>query len=90
MESRPTPTGYQHVLELRLRRAPDTRFTDPLRALEDLESGMAQPVVELIEEHADGSASVRVSVFRESPKLTAAEAAGMSGLAAELTFADRA
>lgn len=87
--SRPTPTGYQHWLEVWLRRAPDPRFTDPLRALEDLEDGLAQPVVEVIEEQADGSVVVQVSLFSEDPVPTADDAAAMSGLSEELTSGDR-
>lgn len=87
VETRPTPTGYQHWLELRLRRAPDTRFTDPVRALVDMESGMTQPVVEVLEEHTDG-ALISVSVFSENSEPSLVETAAIEGLAAELRFAD--
>ena len=48
MQTRPTPTGRQHYLDVRLQQAPDTRFTDPLRAHADLETELAQPVVEIV------------------------------------------
>ena len=57
MQTRPTPTGWQHYLDVKLRRAPDTRFTDTLRAVTDLETGLAQPVVEIVEQHEDGGHS---------------------------------
>lgn len=89
MHTRPTPTGYQHALELRLRCAPASRFTDPLRALTDLEDGMTQPVVEVIQEHEDGSVVVQVSLFSENPEPSPHEVAALEGLAAELTYADQ-
>ena len=88
MLTRPTPTGYQHVLELRLRHAPDPRHTDPLRALADLETGLAQPVVEVIEQYADGSALLRVSVFSDNPQPSPDEVAAIEGLAAEIRYSD--
>lgn len=86
--SRPTPTGYQHALELRLRRAPADRFTNPLRALTDLEDGMTQPVVEVIDEHADGSVVAHVSLFSENTEPSPDDVAALEGLSAELTYDD--
>ena len=50
IETRPTPTGQQHYSELTLRHAPANRHTDPLTALDDMEGGLTQPLVEVIEE----------------------------------------
>ena len=88
MESRPTPSGFQHFVEVRLGCAPDARFTDPVRALADLESGLAQPVVEDIEERRDGGVVARVSVFSDNTEPSPQEVAPIDGLAAELRFAD--
>jgi len=88
MHTRPTPTGWQHWLDVRLRHAPDPRHTDPVRALADLETGLAQPVVEIIEEHAKGSVLVRVSVFSDNPQPSPVEVAAIEGLAAEIRYSD--
>jgi len=88
MQTRPTPTGWQHYLDVKLRRAPDTRFTDPIRALADLETGLAQPVVEIVEQHEGGGATVQVSVFGDNPESDNEETAACSGLVAELRYAD--
>lgn len=88
MLTRPTPTGYQHALELRLRRSPADRHTDPLRALADLEDGITQPVVAILEEHDAGAVTVQVSVFSENPEPSPDERAALDGLVAELTFED--
>lgn len=87
METRPTPTGFQHALELRLRNSPARRFIDPLSALSDLEIGMTQPMVEVLEELPDGT-RVRVSVFSNNAEPSPQEVAAIDGLAAELRFAD--
>jgi len=87
--TRPTPTGYQHFLDVRLRYAPHPRHTDPLAALDDMASGLTQPVVEIIEQHAKGSVLVRVSVFGADDEPSPTEVAAVEGLAAELTYADR-
>jgi len=87
INTRPTPTGWQHFLELRLEAAPANRHTDPLAALDDMEGGLTPPVAEVIEEHADGSALVRVSLFTESPQPGASEIASIEGLIAELRYA---
>ena len=39
----PTPTGHQHYLDVRLRHAPASRFTDPLQALGDMDNGLDSP-----------------------------------------------
>lgn len=88
MESRPTPSGCHHFVEVLLGRAPAVRFTDPVRALADLESGLAQPIVEVVEEHSDGSVVVRVSVFSDNPEPSPQEVAAIEGLGAELTYFD--
>ena len=88
IETRPTPTGWHHWLELRLRHAPANRHTDPARALADLEAGLAQPVVEVVEQHADGRATVRISVFSDSAEPNTNETAAIEGTAAELRYAD--
>lgn len=89
MHTRPTPDGYQHAINVPLRHAPASRFTDPLRALTDLETGFAQPVVEVIEEHDDGSVVVQVSLFSDNPEPSPHEVAALEGLSAELTYADQ-
>ena len=88
MQTRPTPTGYQHVLELRLRHAPNPRHTDPARALADLETGLEQPVVEIIEEQIVRGVIVRVSVFSDNARPSTVEVAALEGTAAELAFED--
>jgi len=40
MGTRPTPTGYQHYLDVRLRSTPASRHTDPLNVLTGLEYGL--------------------------------------------------
>lgn len=84
--SHPTPTRFQHTLEVHLRRAPDPRFTDPLRALQDLEDGLAQPLVEVIEEHERDAVVVQVSLFSANAAASLAEVAALEGLAAELVY----
>lgn len=87
MKTHPTPTGFQHSLELRLQSAPALRFTDSLRALTDLEEGMTQPIVEVLGELPDGI-RVSVSVFSENAEPSPHEVAAINGLVAELRFAD--
>lgn len=86
--TRPTPTGYQHTLELNLRHAPAFRHTDPLQALADLETGLNQPVVEVIEQHADGSVLVQVSAFSTNAEPSPNDVAALEGTSAELRYAD--
>ena len=88
MDSRPTPCGFQHAIELPLRCTPESRFTDPIRALGDMEGGLIQPVVEVLEEHEGGSALGRVSVFGDNRERSPKEVAALKGLVAELRFAD--
>lgn len=87
MESRPTPSGFQHSAVVRLGCAPDARFTDPVRVLADLEAGMTQPIVEVVGEHADGGVLVQVSVFGDSAEPSRDAVAVVHGLVAELTYA---
>lgn len=86
--TRPTPTGHQHAIELRLRGVPATRFTDPLAALDDMAAGMTQPIVEVVQEHTDGSVVVQVGVFSTHPGTSPEEVAAVEGLVAELRFHD--
>jgi len=88
IESRPTPTGWQHWLDVRLQHAPASRFTDPVRALNDLETGLEQPVVEVVEDNPDGGVKVKVSMFSEDPAVTPEEVAALEGIAAEMRFGD--
>ena len=44
MDTRPTPTGGHHWLDVRLRHAPASRHTDLLQALDDMNNGLEQPV----------------------------------------------
>ena len=88
VDSRPTPSGFQHFVEVQWGCPPDAQFTDPVRALADLEAGMTQPVVEVIKEYTDGGVVVQVSVFSDNAQPSRAETAAIEGLAAELRFAD--
>lgn len=60
-----------------------------MRALADLETGLVQPVVEVVQDDADGSVVVSVSVFSGNPEPSPDEQAALQGLAAELRYADR-
>jgi len=73
---------------VRLQHAPDPRHTDPARALADLETGLEQPVVEVVNEHAEGGVTVRLSVFSDSTEPTTNEIAAIHGLAAEIRYSD--
>jgi len=88
MDNRPTPTGWQHYLDVRLRHAPASRFTDPLRALGDMEGGLEQPVVEITEQPANGDVIARVSVFSDGEEPSPTEIAALEGLVVELRFTD--
>ena len=88
MDTRITPTGWQHWHDVRLRHAPEPRHTDPLQALQDLETGLAQPLVEITEQQADGGVLVRVSVFSDNPQPSPDEVAAIEGLAAEIRYSD--
>lgn len=89
MDTRPTLTGWQHWLDVQLWHAPPSRFTNPLAALDDMESGLEQPMVGVIEEQATGAAIARVSVFSDGEEPSPIEVAALEGLAAELTYADQ-
>jgi len=88
IDARPTPTGHQHHLDVRLRHAPASRHTDPLAALDDMEGGLTQPLLEVIEKHADGSVLARGSVFSDNLQPSLDEVAAIDGLVAEIRFAD--
>lgn len=88
MDGRRTPGGYQHAVELWLRRIPDAKFIDPLCALADLEAGMSQPIVEVVEQHTCGAVTARVSLFGVTNFPNPHEKAAIQGLVAELTYAD--
>lgn len=88
VQTRPTPTGWQHSIDVTLHQAPPSRFIDPFRALTDIEGGLAQPVAEVIDQHADGSVTIRVSVFSETGQASPDKAAAINGVAAELWFKD--
>ena len=86
--TRPTPDGYQHLLELKLQLAPAPRFTDPDRALNDLATGLTQPIVEVLEHHSGPGVAVRLGVFSDGQEPSVTEIAALQGLAAELRFED--
>ena len=88
METRPTPTGWHHWLDVRLRHAPASRHTDPLAVLDDMERGLTQSLVEITEQPADGDVIARVSVFSDGGEPSPTEIAALEGLAAELRFED--
>ena len=90
METRPTPTGWQHYVDVELSKAPEPRFTDSIRVLSDIECGLVQPLVEVIDQCADGSVVVRVSVFSSVEAASPSELASINGVAAELRYADAA
>jgi len=73
---------------MRLRHTPASRHTDPLQALQDMEGGLEQPIVEIIEQHANGVVRARVSVFSDGEESSPTEVAALEGLAAELRFED--
>ena len=89
IETRPTPNGWHHWLDVRLRHAPANRHTDPARALQDLETGLEQPIVEVTEQHADRGVAVSVSLFSDSPQPSPVEVAAIEGMVAELRYADQ-
>jgi len=88
METRVTPTGWQHYVDVTLSKAPEPRFTDSMRALSDIEGGLVQPLVEVIDQRADGSVVVRVSVFSSVAAASPSELASINGVVAELRYAD--
>ena len=53
-----------------------------------LTGGLALPAVELVDRHANGSVTVRVSVFSETEPASHDEAAAINGVAAEFRFED--
>lgn len=59
-----------------------------LRQNADLESGLAQPRVKIVEEHSDGNVVVQVSVFSDNSEPRPQEVATIDGLVAELRYAD--
>jgi hypothetical protein len=88
MDTRPTPTGFQHYLDCLVSGEPPERLSDPVAALSDLADGLTQPIVEVLERSAKG-VLVRLSVFSEGGEASAAEAAAIYGLRAELVFSTR-
>jgi hypothetical protein len=88
MLTRSSPTGWQHWLDVRLRHAPASRHTDPLRALDDMEDGLTQPLVEITEQSANGDVIARVSVFSDGEEPGPTEIAALEGLVVELRFTD--
>jgi len=85
MDTRPTLTGFQHYLDCLVSGAPPERLSDPMAALSDPADGLTQPTVEVLERSAKG-VLVRLSVFSEGEEASAAEAAAIYGLSAELRF----
>ena len=85
MDTRPTPTGFQHYMDCLVSGEPPERLTDPLAALSDLEDGLTQPMTEILERSAEG-VLVRLSLFSEAAEASAAEEAALYGLSAELRF----
>ena len=88
METRPTPTGWQHYVDVELSKVPEPRFTDSMRALSDIEGGLVQPLAEVIDQRADGTVLVRVSVFSSVEAASPSEWASINGVIAELRYAD--
>ena len=85
MDTRPTPTGFQHYLDCVVSGDPPEHLTDPVVALRDMEDGLTQPVVEVLNRSAEG-VLVRLSIFSEGAEASAAEVATLYGLSAELRF----
>ena len=85
MHTRPTPTGFQHHLDCLVSGEPPGYLTDPVAALRDMEDGLTQPVVEVLNRSAEG-VLVRLSIFSEGAEASAAEVAALYGLSAELRF----
>ena len=88
MRTRPTPSGHHHFIDVTLKHLPPDRYVDPVRGLDDMNAGLSQPVVELIDESTADGYVVRVSLFSDAEALTRDEAAAIAGTAAELHFFD--
>jgi len=90
MFSRPLPAGgYQHTVAISLTHCPPVAFVDSVAGLDNLESGWAFPLVEVVEETPRGF-TVLVSVFGEGFEPTPQEVAYLEGTVAELMWADKA
>ena len=88
MRTRPTPSGHQHFIEVTLKHLPPDRYMDPVRGLDDMNAGLSQPVVELVDESTAEGCVVRVSLFSDTEVPTGKETAAIAGTAAELRFFD--
>jgi len=86
MNTRPTPTGHQHCRDVRIRHAPASRFTDLLQALQNMEGGLTEPIVEILRQQPAGGFLLRMSLFRDNPQRSPAEVAAVEGLGDALRF----
>jgi len=85
MNTRPTPTGFEHYLEVPIEGSPPSELGDSVRALTDLEDGLELPIVQIVDV-SDGSFTVRVSVFTDTSEPTPADVAALEGQIAEVRF----
>ena len=88
MNTRPTPTGFEHYLEVTMDGSPPSELGDSVRALADLEDGLELPIVQIVAV-SDGSFTVRVSVFTDASEPTPADIAALEGQIAEVRFSSQ-
>jgi len=85
MDTRPTPTGLEHYLEVPIEGSPPSELGDSVRALADLEDGLELPIVQIVAV-TDGSFTVGVSIFTDASEPTPADIAALEGQIAEVRF----
>ena len=88
MNTRPTPTRFEHYLEVTMEGFPPSKLGDSVRALADLEDGLELPMVQIVD-IGDGSFTVRVSVFTDASEPTPTDIAALEGQIAEVRFGSR-
>jgi len=88
MNTRPTPTGFEHYLEVTMEGSPPSELGDSVRALADLEDGLELPIVQIVD-ISDGSCTIRVNVFTDASEPTPADLASLEGQIAEVRFGSR-
>jgi len=88
MHTRPMPSGRHHFIDVTLKHLPLERYVDPVRALDDMSTGLSQPLVEVIDESTAEGCVVRVSLFSDAEVPPRDEVAAIAGTAAELRLFD--
>lgn len=90
MNSRPLPGGgYQHTLCVTQDHRPPIWLEGSIAALNSLESGFQQPLVEIAERLPSGRYMVLISVFSGDEEPSSDCAAALEGTKAELLWHDR-